>query len=74
MKDALNENDTRVRASPEAPQVATCPACGGDVVLRSRKLSKNPDEKRPGTTATAAEKAPAARAGRGRGGKISARE
>lgn len=41
MKDALNEEKKRIEASSEAPELATCPACGGVVVLRSRKLSKN---------------------------------
>jgi hypothetical protein len=42
---ALNEDKMRIKASPDAPEVATCPTCGGVVVLRSRRLSKNPDEK-----------------------------
>jgi hypothetical protein len=51
VKDAVNDNGTQIKAAPDASEVATClgmsfiPACGGDVVLRSRKLSRNPDEK-----------------------------
>jgi len=45
MKDALVENDTRVVAGPDAPKVATCPACGTVVELRSRQIGRNPDDK-----------------------------
>jgi hypothetical protein len=44
MKDALDQNDVYVEAGPDAPEVATCPACGGTVNLRSRRTGKNPDE------------------------------
>jgi hypothetical protein len=46
MKDALNENNARIEAGPDAPEVATClgmpfiPACGGVVVLRSRRYGR----------------------------------
>ena len=51
MKDALNENNTRVEAGPDAPEVATClgmpfiPACDGVVVLRSRRVGRDPEDK-----------------------------
>jgi hypothetical protein len=45
MKDALDNNDTRVMAGPDAPGVASCPACGATVDLRSRQTGMNPDEK-----------------------------
>jgi hypothetical protein len=45
VKDALDKKDTRVVAGPNAPEVATCPACGGIVDLRSRRIGKNPHEK-----------------------------
>ena len=45
MKDALDHNDTRIEAGPDAPEVATCPACSGIVDLRGRRTGKNPDEK-----------------------------
>ena len=45
MKDALDQNDALVEAGPDAPEVATCPACGGTVNLRGRRTGKNPDEK-----------------------------
>jgi hypothetical protein len=44
MKDALNENNARVEAGPDAPEVATCPTCGGVVVLRSRQVGRDPDD------------------------------
>jgi hypothetical protein len=37
VKDALDENGLRVVAGAEAPEVATCPACGGVVNLRHRR-------------------------------------
>ena len=40
MKDALNENNARVEAGPKVPEVTTCPSCGGVVVLRSRRYSR----------------------------------
>ena len=43
MKDALNEDDRLVEAGPDAPKVATCPACGGVVDLRSRRTGRNPE-------------------------------
>ena len=45
MKDALDHNDTRVNAGPDAPPVATCPDCGGTVDLRGRRKGKDPDDK-----------------------------
>ncbi|MEA3374714.1 MAG: hypothetical protein U9R72_00705 [Chloroflexota bacterium] len=45
MKDGLAKNDMRVVAGPDAPEVATCPACGGIVDLRSRRSERNPDDK-----------------------------
>jgi hypothetical protein len=40
VKDALNKHNLRVEAGPEAPEAATCPACGGTVDLRSRRTGK----------------------------------
>jgi hypothetical protein len=40
MKDALNENTARIEAGPNAPTMATCPACRGVVVLRSRRYGR----------------------------------
>jgi len=45
MKEALNEDNARVEAGPNAPQVATCPACGGVVDLRSRRNGRDPEDK-----------------------------
>jgi hypothetical protein len=45
VKDALDQNDTLIEAGPDAPEVATCSACGGTVDLRGRRTGKNPDEK-----------------------------
>lgn len=45
VKDGLAKNDMRVVAGPDAPEVATCPACGGIVDLRSRRSERNPDDK-----------------------------
>jgi len=45
MKDALNEDDARVEAGPDAPDLAACPDCGGVVVLRSRCSGRNPEDK-----------------------------
>jgi hypothetical protein len=28
MKDALNEDNALIEARPDAPEMATCPACG----------------------------------------------
>jgi hypothetical protein len=36
MEDALDKNDAYVEAGSGAPEVATCPVCGGSVDLRSR--------------------------------------
>ena len=36
MRDAMID-DRQVLASPEAPDVATCPACGGEVRKRKRR-------------------------------------
>jgi hypothetical protein len=44
MKDAVNEEDRLVEAGPDAPTVATCPACGGGVELRSRR-GRDPEHK-----------------------------
>jgi hypothetical protein len=41
VKDALNKDHLRVKAGPHAPKVATCPACGGTVDLRSRRTGKS---------------------------------
>jgi uncharacterized C2H2 Zn-finger protein len=40
MKDALNEDNALIEAGPDAPEVAQCPACGGIVVLRSRRYGR----------------------------------
>jgi hypothetical protein len=40
MKDALNEDNALIEAGPGAPEQATCPACGGTVVLRSRRYGR----------------------------------
>jgi hypothetical protein len=45
VRDALDKDDTRVVAGPDAPEVATCPVCGGTVDLRGRRTGKNPNEK-----------------------------
>jgi hypothetical protein len=45
MKDALNEDKARIEAGPNAPEVATCPACDGVVVLRSRRVGRDPADK-----------------------------
>lgn len=45
VKDALNNNGTRVVAGPDAPEGATCPSCGSTVDLRSRRTGRNPDDK-----------------------------
>ncbi len=45
MKDARDQNDTPVEAGPHAPEIATCPDCGGIVDLRGRRTGKNPDDK-----------------------------
>jgi hypothetical protein len=44
VKDALNERSAHVEAGPHAPEIATCPACGGTVDLRGRRTGKNPNE------------------------------
>jgi hypothetical protein len=45
MKDALNEDNALIEAGPGAPEQATCPACGGTVVLRSRRVGRDPEDK-----------------------------
>jgi hypothetical protein len=51
MKDALNEDNALIEAGPDAPEQATClgmpfiPACGGTVVLRSRRVGRDPEDK-----------------------------
>jgi hypothetical protein len=45
MKDAVNKDDQLVEAGPDAPKMATCPACGSGVELRSRRTGKNPEDK-----------------------------
>jgi len=46
MKDALNEDNALIEAGSDAPEVAQClgmsfiPACGGVVVLRSRRYGR----------------------------------
>jgi hypothetical protein len=37
MIDALNENNARVEAGPDAPEVATCPALWRNIMSRSWK-------------------------------------
>jgi hypothetical protein len=45
MRDALTENDVLVEAALDAPEVATCPACGATVDLRSRRTGEGPDDR-----------------------------
>jgi len=45
MNDALDRHQNPVKAGPDAPQVAKCPACGGIVELRGRRVGRNPDQK-----------------------------
>lgn len=56
MKAALDKNDAYVEASPDAPEVATCPDCSGIVDLRSRQSWSDADRKL-GSTAIDEEKA-----------------
>jgi hypothetical protein len=52
MKDALNEDNALIEAGPDASEVATClgmpfiPACGGTVVLRSRRYGRGSKKNR----------------------------
>jgi len=51
MKDALNEDNILIEAGPDAPEVAMClgmpfiPACEGVVILRSRRVGRDPEDK-----------------------------
>ena len=38
MKTACLRNGESIVADVDAPDIAYCPACGGDLVLRSRRL------------------------------------
>jgi len=37
MKIALDETGQNIQAEAEAPEIATCPYCGGQVALRRRR-------------------------------------
>ena len=45
MKDGVHENATSAEPGRDAPEVATCPACGGIVDLRSRRTGRSPDDR-----------------------------
>ena len=40
MREAML-NGRAVQAGPDSPQVAQCPACGGEVRKRKRKVGRN---------------------------------
>ena len=44
MKEALDEGGAWVHANPHAPDQALCPSCGGVVILRQRRRSKQPGD------------------------------
>ncbi len=44
-KDGVHKNGTSAERGRDAPEVATCLACGGIVDLRSRRTGRNPEDK-----------------------------
>jgi hypothetical protein len=45
VKDALDRHHDKVKAGPDTLKVAKCPACGGIVELRGRRIGRNPDDR-----------------------------
>ena len=45
LKDALDHNKTLVKASPDAPKVASCPACDSTVDRRGGCTDRKPADK-----------------------------
>jgi hypothetical protein len=45
VKEGVHKNGTSAEPARDAPEVATCLACGGIVDLRSRRTGRDPDDK-----------------------------